>query len=199
MESHQVQLGSVTFVLAKAILWELGAKVTHHPVARYLGDHTGGGDAQAKTVAINDRSLWQRKGNNGQPIDQNVIGRIHQGRDRDAHRSMARAQDVDAIDLDGIDNADRPSDLRIGHQIQIYFLAQFRRKLFGIVQATMTKFFRENYCRGHDRTCQRAASSFIDACNPSDADGAQLFLVTKSASPAHAPYYVEILMMRSEM
>jgi hypothetical protein len=199
MEFYQVQLGSVTFVLAKAILWELRAKVTHHPVARYLGDHAGGSDAQTKTVSIDDRSLRERKRNNWQPIDQGVIRRIHQGRDRQAHRSMARAQDVDAIDLDGIDNADRPSDLRIGYQIQINFLAQFRRKLFGIVQATMTKFFGQNYCSGHNRTGERAASSFINACNPHDAGGAQLFLVTKSASPAHAPYYAEMLMMRSKI
>jgi hypothetical protein len=41
-----MQLSSVTFVLVEAILRELGAKVTHHPITRYLGDHAGGSDAQ---------------------------------------------------------------------------------------------------------------------------------------------------------
>ena len=199
MESQQVQLGSVTFVLAKAILWELRAKVTHHPVAGYLGDHAGGSDAQTKTVSIDDRSLRERKRNNWQPIDQDMIRRIHQGRDRQAHRSMARAQDVDAIDLDGIDNADRPSHLRIGYQIQINFLPQFRRKLFGIVQATMTKFFGQNYGGGNNRTRESTTPCFVNSSDLRNARGAQFFLVTKSAPPAHAAYYAEILMMRSEM
>ena len=62
----------------------------------------------------------------------------------------------------------------------------------------MTKFFRKNYRRSHNRTCESATAGFINACNPSDAGGPQPFLVTKSASPAHAAYYAEILDVRSE-
>ena len=65
MESEQVQLGSVTFVLAEAILRELGAKVTHHPVARYLGDHAGSSDAQTDAVAVDDGRLRNRERNDG--------------------------------------------------------------------------------------------------------------------------------------
>jgi hypothetical protein len=115
MEFQQVQLGSVTFVLAEAILWELGAKVTHQPVARYLGDYAGGSDAQANAVTVDDGSLGKWKRNDGQSINQNVIGLVNERRDRQAHRLMARAQNVDAIDLDGIDRADCPSDFGIGH------------------------------------------------------------------------------------
>jgi hypothetical protein len=98
---------------------------------------------------------------------------------------MARAQNIDAIDLDGIDSADRPPDFGIGYEIRINFLAQFRRKLFGIVQATMTKFFRKNYCSGHNRARQRTPTSFINPSNTRDTGAAQFFLVTKSASPIH--------------
>jgi hypothetical protein len=112
---------------------------------------------------------------------------------------MARAQNVDAINLNGIDSADRPSDFGIGHQIRIDLLAQFRCKLLGIVQATVTKFVRENYCGGYNRTRQRPATSFINPRDTHDTGAAQFFLVTKSASPAHAAYYAEILMVRSEM
>jgi hypothetical protein len=186
-------------VLAEAILRELGAKVTHHPIARYLGDHAGGSDAQANTVALNDRRLRKWERNNRQSIDQNVLGRVDQSCNCQAHRSMARAQNVDAINLNGIDNADRPSDFGIGHQIRIDLLAQFRCKLLRIVQPTVTKFFRENYCSGHNRTCERATSSFINPRDTRNAGGAQFFLITKSASPVHAAYYAEILMARSEM
>ena len=194
-----MQFGSVAFVLAEAILRELGAKVTHHPVARYLGDHAGGSDAQADAVAVNNRGLRKRKRNDWQSIDQNMIGRIDQCCDCQAHRSMARAQNVDAINLNGIDSADRPSDFGIGHQIRIDLLAQFRCKLLGIVQAAMTEFFRKNYCGGYNRTRQCPATSFINPGNPGDAGSAEVFLITKSAAPAHAAYYAKILMVRSEM
>ena len=194
-----MQFGSVAFVLVKAILRELGAKVTHHPVARYLGDHARCSDAQTDAVAVNNRSLRKRKRNDRQPIDQNMIGRVDQSCDCEAHRSMARAQNIDAINLNGINSADRPSDFGIGHQIRIDLLAQLRCKLLGIVQATVTKFFRENYCSGHNRARQRTPTSFINPSNTRDTGAAQFFLVTKSASPVHAAYYAEILMVRSEM
>ena len=78
MESQQVQLGSVTFVLAETILRELGAKVTHHLVARYLGDYAGSSDAQTNAVAVNDGCLRKRERNDGQSIDQDVLRRIDQ-------------------------------------------------------------------------------------------------------------------------
>src|SRR4029077_12702964 len=186
MESQQVQFRSVTFVLAEAILRELDAKVTHHPVARYLGDDAGGCNAQTDAVAIDNRSLRKRKRNDGQPIDQDVLRRIDQSRDRQAHRSMARAQNVDAIDLDGIDNANGPSDFGVGHQLRINFLPQLRCKLFRIVQTTMTKFSRKNYCSSHNRTRQRPPTNLINPGNPRDAGSAKFFLITKSAALAHA-------------
>jgi hypothetical protein len=72
-----MQLSSVTFVLIEAILWKLGAKVTHHSVARYLGDHAGGGDAQTNAVAVDDGSLRKWKRNDRQSINQYVIGRVN--------------------------------------------------------------------------------------------------------------------------
>ena len=63
MESQQVQLGSVTFVLVEAILRKLGTKVTHHPVARYLGDHAGSSNAQTEAVAVDDGCLRNRERN----------------------------------------------------------------------------------------------------------------------------------------
>jgi hypothetical protein len=180
-----MQLGSVAFVLVEAILRELSAKVTHHPVARYLGNHARCSDAQTDAVAVNNRGLRKRKRNDWQSIDQNMIGRIDKCCDCQAHRSMACAQNVDAINLNGIDSADRPSDFGIGHQIRIDLLAQFRCKLLGVVQATVTKFFRKNYRSGHNRASQRSPASFINPSNTRDTGAAQFFLVTKSASPIH--------------
>jgi hypothetical protein len=65
MEFQQMQFGSVTFVLVETILRELGAKVTHHPVARHLGNHAGGSDAQANAVTVDNGSLRKWKRNDG--------------------------------------------------------------------------------------------------------------------------------------
>jgi hypothetical protein len=57
MEFQEMQFGAVTFVLIEAILRELSAKVTHHPIAGYLGDHAGGGNAQTDAIAVDNGSL----------------------------------------------------------------------------------------------------------------------------------------------
>jgi microcompartment protein CcmK/EutM len=180
-----MQLSSVAFVLVEAILRELNAKVTHHPIARYLCDHAGGGDAETDAISVDDGSLRKWKRNDGQPIDQNVIGRIDKCRNRHSHRSMACTQNIDAINLNGIDNTDCPSDFGIGHQIRINFLPQLWRKLLGIVQATMTKFFGKDHGSSDNRTRQRTTTGFVNPGNPRNTGAAQFFLVTKSASPVH--------------
>ena len=99
MEPEQVQFGSVTFVLAEAILRELSAEVTHHPVTRDLRDHARGRDAQTDAITIDDGRLRQRKWNHGQAIDQNVLWRLEQSLNCRAHGAVARAQDVDSINF----------------------------------------------------------------------------------------------------
>ena len=104
-----MQFGSVTFVLAEAILRELRAKVTHDAVACHLGDHAGGSDAQADAIAVDDGRLGKWKRDYRQPVNQYVLRRLNQSFDRQAHGAVARAQNVDPIDLDGINNTDSPS------------------------------------------------------------------------------------------
>jgi hypothetical protein len=48
------------------------------------------------------------------------------------------------------------------------------------------EFFRKNDGGGYNRTRQSTAASLIDPGNASDANGAEFFLVTKSAAPIHA-------------
>jgi hypothetical protein len=199
IEFQEVQFSSVTFVLAKAILRKLSAKVTHDLVARHLGDHAGGGDAQADAITIDDRRLRQRKRNHRQAIDQDMVGRLDQGFDGHAHGTMARAQDVNPIDLDGINNPDSPSHFEIRSQFAIDFLAQLRRELFRIVQSPVPEFFRKNHRGCDDRASQRAATSFVNPGNARDATETEFFLVAESAAPVHATYYAEILIVRSEM
>ena len=118
-----MQFGSITFMLAETILWKLRAKVTHHPVARDLGDHAGGSDAQADAITIDNCSLRKWKRDHRQAVDQDVLGRFEQGFDRQAHGAVACAQNVNPIDLDGVNNTDSPSDFGMRDEFAIDFLA----------------------------------------------------------------------------
>jgi hypothetical protein len=77
MKLQQMQFRSVTFVLAEAILRELGAKVTHDPVACDLRNHTRCGDTQTDAIDIDNCGLWKWKRNYGQTVNQNVLRRFH--------------------------------------------------------------------------------------------------------------------------
>src|SRR5206468_2751835 len=142
MKSGEVQFGAVALVLVEAILGKLGAKVTHHPVARDLSDDARRRDAQTVTIAIDDGRVWKRKRKNWKTVDQHVVGRDCEGDESDAHRLMSRSQNIDAIDLEVIDDANRPSDLAVRNQLIANCLTQLRSELFGIVQLPVAKFFR---------------------------------------------------------
>ena len=118
-----MQFCSVTFVPAETILRELRAKVTHDPVAGDFRDHACGGDAQADAITIDNRRLRKWKRNHRQTVNQNVVRRFEQRFNRDAHCSVARAEDVNPVDLNRIHNADGPSDFGIRNQLAIDFFA----------------------------------------------------------------------------
>src|SRR5262249_5825601 len=183
MELQKMQFCSVTFVLAEAILRKLRAKVTHDPVARDLRDHACRGDAQTDAIAIDNRRLRKWKRNHRQAVDQNVVWRLEQSFNRKAHRTVARAQNVNPVDLNGIDNANSPSDFRIRNQIAINLFTQFRRELFGIIQSTMPKFYGKNRRSSNDRTGQGTASGFVNSRDARDSCDTEFFFVPKSAPP----------------
>ena len=118
-----MDLSAVTFMLAEAILRKMGTEVTHHSVTRNLRDHTGSGDGKAEAIAIDNSGLGNWKGNNGQAINQDVVRRIGEGGNGGAHRFVRSAQDIDPVDLHGIDNAHRPAEVGIRDEIVINFFA----------------------------------------------------------------------------
>lgn len=146
-----MQFGAVAFVLAETILRKLRAKLTHNPIARHLGDDARGRDRFAVAIAVDHRGLRQRKRDNGEAVDQHMLRRGDERGDRVAHGPVGRAQDIDSIDLEVIDHANGPRDFAVAGKIDINFLAQFRGELFGIIQASVPEFFREDHGRGHNR------------------------------------------------
>ena len=133
MQFNQVQFRAVAFVLAEAILGKARAEVAHNRVARDFCDHAGGGNAEAEAIAIDNRGLRKREGENGQAVDEDMVGLETQGCGGDAHRFVRRAQDIDRVDLNRIDNSDRPRDRTVPDQLVVDFLAPLGEELFGIV------------------------------------------------------------------
>ena len=129
MQFNQMQFRAVTFVLAEAIFRETGAEVAHNRVARDLRDHARGRDGEAVAIAIDDRRLRQWKRKHRQAVDEDVLRLKGEAGDGDSHRLVGRAQDVDRIDLDRVDNADRPRDRIVREEIVVNLLAFLRQQL----------------------------------------------------------------------
>jgi hypothetical protein len=55
----------------------------------------------------------------------------------------------------------------------------------------MAELFRKNHGSGDNWTGQSTAASLIDPSDASRADGAEFFLITKSAAPIHAVAILE--------
>jgi hypothetical protein len=185
MEFQEMDLSAVTFMLAETIIRKIGTEVTHHSVTGNFRDHTGSGDSKAEAIAIDNGGLGNRKRNNGQAINQHMVGRPGERRNGVAHRSVRGAQNIDSVDLHRIDNADRPTEVGVRDQVAINFFAYVRCELFGIVQAPVTEFFRKNDGGGYNRTGQSTASSLVDPSDASGANGPEFLLVTKSTAPIH--------------
>ena len=126
MEFQEVEFGAVTFVLAEAILRETGAEVAHNRIAGHFRDHTRGRDRKAVTIAVDDRRLRQREREYRKAVDEDVFWLGGESSDCDPHRLVARAQNVDRVDLDGINHADGPGDRIVRDQIVINLLAFLR-------------------------------------------------------------------------
>ncbi len=128
-----MQFGAVTFVLAETILRETRAEFTHQSVARHFRDHARGRDAQAQAIAVDERGLWERKREHRQAVDQGVLGQCRQAGDRDSHRLVRGAEDVNPVDLERVDDPDRPEDLGVIRQGAVNLLPQIGRELLGIL------------------------------------------------------------------
>jgi hypothetical protein len=173
-------------VLAEAIFGKARAEVAHNRVARDLGNHTGRGNCQAEAIAIDDGRLGKWKRKNRKAIDEDMIGLEAQGFKGDAHRLVRRAQDIDRVDLNRIDNSDRPRDRAVADQFVIDFFAPLGEKLLGVVQPAMSKFFGKNDGGGYDRTGQRAPARFINAGDRRDTKCAQLAFMPETTATIHS-------------
>jgi hypothetical protein len=185
MQFNQVQFRAVAFVLAEAILRKTGAEVAHNRIASDFRDHAGRRDAEAVAIAIDDRGLRQRKGKDRQAIDENVLRLKGESGDGGAHRFMGRAQDVDDIDLDRINNAHCPGDAAVRDEIVVNRFAFLWQQLFRIVQLPVLEFLRENYRGGHDGSGECTPSRFVDAGDAGDTERPEFAFMPETTATVH--------------
>jgi hypothetical protein len=185
MQFYQVQLSAVPFVLAKTILGKAGAKVAHNRVPGHFGDHARCGNAEAVAIAVDDRGLGEGEWKYREAVDEDVLGLKRETGQGEPHRLVGRAEDVYRVDLDGINDSDRPADRLVRDDILVNFLALLRQKLLRIVQLFVPEFFRENNCRGYDWTRERAAPRFVDAGDGRDPERAKFSFMPESAAAIH--------------
>ena len=124
-----MEFGAVTFVLAETIFRETRAEIAHNRIARHLRNDARGRDREAVAIAVDDRRLRERKWKHRQAVDEDVLRLKGEAGDGDSHRLVGRAQDVDRIDLDRVDNADRPRDRIVREEIVVNLLAFLRQQL----------------------------------------------------------------------
>jgi hypothetical protein len=130
MQFDQMQFRAVAFVLAEAIFGKARAEVAHNRVARDLGNDTGRGNGQAEAIALDNGRLGQGKRKNRETIDEDMIRPEAERVDGRAHCLVGRAENVDRIDLDRIDDSDSPDDGLVVEQFVIDFFTAFGEKLF---------------------------------------------------------------------
>jgi hypothetical protein len=185
MQFYQVQFRAVAFMLAEAILRKTRAEVAHNRIARHFRDYGRGRDAETVAIAVDDRGLRQRKGKNREAVDENVLRLKGEGGDGRAHRLVGRAQDVDHVDLDRINDAYRPRDSAVRHEIAINFFAFLRQQLFRIVQLPVPEFLRENYRGGYDRSGEGTTSRFVDAGDTGDTERPEFAFMPETTATVH--------------
>ena len=108
----------------------------------------------------------------GKAVDEDMVGLESEGADGRAHRLVGGAQDIDRINLHGIDNPDRPRNRLIADEFAVNLFAAFGEELLRIVEPAMPEFFRENDRCGYDRPGQRASPRLIHAGDRGDTQGA---------------------------
>jgi len=180
-----VEFGAVTLVLAEAIFRETRAEVAHNRIPRHLRDHARGRDAQAVAIAIDDGRLRQRKRKHRQAIDQDMVWLNGERGQRGAHRFVGRAQNIDRIDLDRINDTDSPCDRIVPDQVVVNLVAFLRQQLLRVVQFPVPEFLRKNYRGRHDWTGKCAPARFIDPRDGRNPECAQFAFMPESATAIH--------------
>ena len=126
LESSEVQLRAIAFMLAKFVTRIALIQLYHDAIPRDLGDDTRRRDAETQRVALHQGRVRNWKWAHRQSIDQGVIRSRRESHDCAAHRLVRGAQDIDAVNLIYLNNTNRPRYINPSRELGIDLLAHFR-------------------------------------------------------------------------
>ena len=172
-------------MLAETIFRETRAEVAHNRIARDFRDDARSRDGEAEAIAVDDGGLGQGKRKHWQAVDENVLWLNGETGDGSSHRLVGRAQNINRVDLDRVDDSDGPPNGVVRDEIAENFFAFFREQLFGIVQLPVPKFLRKNDGGGYDWARQGATSRFVNPGNGGDSKGAEFALMPEPTATVH--------------
>ncbi len=163
-EDSKVLARWIALVPRKPVPGKLRVVFFHHPVPGDLGDHAGGGDAQADCIALDDRRVRDRERMHRQPVDQRVVRPAARGR-RTARRIASWvARRMLSRSTSPADNAAHAQTTRgVARQFAVDRLPPSRGQFLGVVQVPVRKAFGQDDRRRHDGSRQRTASGLVDA------------------------------------
>ena len=161
-QRREVLGSSIALMLRKTVIGVKRVPLDHQAIPRDLRNHARGRDAVTQSVATHERGLRNGKGVDGKPIDQHVLHHDPQRSHGAPHRLMRGAQDIDAIDLLGLQDRHRPREVFAGHQLFEDLLALQLGELLRVVQLCDPDLLGHHYSGRDYRPSKWTAPRFID-------------------------------------
>lgn len=165
IEGTQVLGGGIALVAGEAVGGIDPVIGAQQPVAKHLGDDGGGGNRQAASVPLHQRFAVLVQAGNGQTIHQNAVGGGVERVEGEAHGPVRGPQDIDPVDLLGLDDADThgqrfPSDPGLG------LFAGGGGEFLGVGDAGRIEVGRKNDGGGDDRAGEGPAARLVHPRHP---------------------------------
>ena len=167
-----VEGGPIAFVLIKRVPRGQIVVKLHQPVSQHLRHNRGAADHVAVLVAADERAAGYGHRWAHRPVDEDEIRRLGEVIDRLSHRRQGGLEDIEMVNLTRTDDAE--ADIRVledgvegPHALQ-------GGEPFRVVDADGKTGDMQHDSGGHDWSCPRSASGFVELGDPAKTVGAGL-------------------------
>ncbi len=161
----KMKLRPIAFMLCEMITGIAGIHLNHQAVACDFRNDAGGGNGIAQRIASHQRRLLNGKRVDGAAVDEDMPRLDRQRRHGAAHGFVRRTENVEPVNLFGIDDGDRPVKAPAGRQLLVKLLPYGMAKLLGVGQDRMGKPNRQDRGGGDDGPGEGSPPGFVNTGN----------------------------------